>query len=235
MDDFDLIDFEWDAPAAERTVSGRRLGACISRAYDDNKIDEEQYERLMGKALICHQKMRMMYYGREQAEEVLHDFEITQNMDVPALFGEERTRLLFYTESMILLARTALDVASYVFSHFILNTRKDSFNDFAKTIIKSDRDDISELKDFFEKEGEDNTSAYRLLCGITRGRALRDIVAHQSNVKLEYHEYRENSDKEKLFIVIDKCLYAYDWFLGDFCDDVDHILGNVIANVERNM
>jgi len=235
MDDFDLNDFDWGDSQVPKKVSGRRMGSCINKAFEDGKINEEQYERLFNKALICHQKINMMYYGKEKAEEVRADFELGQNMEIPALFGADKTKLLFYTENMILSARSALDVAAYTFSHFLLNTRKDSFNDFAKTILSSKDGKFSRLREFLEKEGNDNTSAYRLLCGITKGRALRDIVIHQSNVRLEYYEYRENSEKEKLFIIIDKVPYAYDWFIEYFCDDVDNILSNVIGIMEKDI
>lgn len=129
-----MIDFDWGDDQVPKTISGRRMGSCVNNAFEDSKINEEQYDRLCNKALICHQKMNMMYYGREKAKEVRTDFESGQNMDVPALFGVDKTKLLFYTENMILSARSALDVSAYTFSHFLLNTRKDSFNDFAKTI-----------------------------------------------------------------------------------------------------
>lgn len=233
MDEFDMIDFDWCVSQVPRTVSGRRIGICINKAFKNSKIDEEKFERLYDKALVCHQKMNMMYYGREKAKEVRVDLESGQNMDIPALFGEDKTKLLFYTENMMLTARSALDVAAYTFSHILLNKRNDSFNDFAKTILKSEDKKFSELRDYFENEGNNNTSAYRLLCGITKGRSLRDIVAHQSNVKLEYYEYKEDSEKEKLFIIIDKDPYDYDWFIDSFCDDVDNIISNVSETMEK--
>lgn len=235
MDDFDMIDFDWGDSQVSKTISGRRIGICIKKAFEESNINEEEYERLFDKALICHQKMNMMYYGREKAEEVLADSESVQNMEIPSLFGMDKTKLLFYTENMILSARSALDVAAYTFSYFLLNTRKDSFNDFAKTILKSEDGKFSGLREFFENEGDDNISAYRLLCGITKGRALRDIVVHQSNVRLEYNEYKENCEKEKLFIIIDKVPYDYDWFIKYFCDDVDNILSNVIWVMEKGI
>lgn len=230
-----MINFDWGYSQVPKSVSGKRMGFYINKAFEDSKINEEQYERLFNKAITCHQKMNMIYYGREKAEEVRANFESEQNMEVPALFGMYKTKLLFYTESMILSARSALDVAAYFFSHFLLNTRKDSFNDFSKVILNSRDEKFSELSDFFEKESEDNTSAYRLLCGVARGRALRDIVTHQSNIRLEYYEYRENSEKEKLFIIIDKVPYAYDWFMEYFCEDVDNILSNVIRIMEKDI
>lgn len=233
MDGFDMIDFDWGYSQVPRTVSGRRMGICIDKAFKKNKINEEQYERLLDKALICHQKMNMIYYGREKAEEVYVDFELVQNMDIPALFGEDKTKLLFYTENMILSARSALDVATYIFSQVLLNKRIDSFNNFAKAILKSKDERFLGLGRFLEDEGDNSTSAYRLLCGITKGRSLRDIVAHQSNVRLEYCEYKEDSEKEKLFIIIDRSPYDYNWFIENFCDDVDNILSNVLEVMEN--
>lgn len=235
MDDFDMIDFDWGYSQVPKVISSRNMASFINKAFEDCKINKDQYERLFDKALICHQKINMMYYGRVKAEKVLSDFESGQNMDIPALFGMDKTKLLFYTESMILSARTALDVAAYTFSHFLLNKRKDSFNDFAKTILGSEDTKFFGLREFFEIEGDKNTSAYRLLCGITKGRSLRDIVVHQSNVRLEYDEYKENSEKEKLFIIIDKVSYDYEWFIEYFCKDVENILAKVIGFMEKGV
>ena len=58
------------------------------------------------------------------------------------------------------------------------------------------------MKEYFLKNSDDGLCAYRLLCGSEKGRALRDIIIHQANVNLIYSEYRENSEKERLFLIL---------------------------------
>lgn len=42
------------------------------------------------------------------------------------------------------------------------------------------------------------------MCGDEKGRALRDVIIHQANVRMNYYEYKENSEKEHLFLEL-KC------------------------------
>lgn len=57
---------------------------------------------------------------------------------------------------------------------------------------------------YIHEIGEDDTHAFRLLCGSERGRALRDQIIHQTNIRLDFLEYKKGSDKEKLFIILGK-------------------------------
>lgn len=81
------------------------------------------------------------------------------------------------------------------------------------------------LQQYFNAAGDNPTHTYRLLCGVTRGRSLRDIIIHQTNIRIEYLEYRENSEKEKLFVIIkDTPPIEFDDFLTGLCAGVEEIL-----------
>ena len=67
--------------------------------------------------------------------------------------------------------------------------------------------------------------ALRLLCGTERGRALRDTIVHQANVKMGYYEYKEGSEKEHLFLELKGFEpLDLDVFIDDFTDDVIRVL-----------
>lgn len=228
MTDLEMIDSQYEDICQDNLISTYKMQEFIEQELNKGIISEEDYNRLKEKVLVCHQKMRMMFYSRSEVLKILNNFEVTQNMDFPCLFGLERTKILFYTESLVLLARSALDVSAYLFSYLCLKKRKDSFNDFSK-IILSGKEDFCELYNYFLTQSDSDMSIYRLLCGSEKGRALRDIIAHQTNIKLEYFEYKENSEKERLFVIIDKVPYDYRFFLKCFCDEVELMLLNIIT------
>ena len=113
-----------------------------------------------------------------------------------------KTGLLFYFESMIVFARNALDVAVFVYSDLFFDQRIDSFNKFVKKVKKSENPLLEDLKQYYIKAEEGEVSTLRLLCGSEKGRSLRDIIVHQANVHMEYYEYKENSEKEHLFLEV---------------------------------
>lgn len=102
--------------------------------------------------------------------------------------------------------------------------RIDSFNKFIKKVKKSEESFLEDLKRYYIKaEGE--MSALRMLCGSEKGRALRDIIVYQANVHMEYYEYKEDSEKEHLFLEIkDAAPIDIDFFMSHFTQDVIEIL-----------
>lgn len=198
--------------------------AMIAEIKYSCHINDENFEHMYDKALATHQKLAMMQFAKSKLEEVILDFESTQNMDVPALYGMSKTMILFYFESMIIFARNALDVAAYVYGDLLFGTRVDSFNKLIKKVKTSDDSLFFELKDYFDKE----TFAFSLLCGEERGRALRDIIIHQANVKMSYYEYKENSEKERLFLLLkDREPLDINIFAVTFIQDVLRIFEEV--------
>ena len=182
-----------------------QIGYDLFNLIEHNtSIDTETKINLKEKAVICHQKIKMMLFAEKCAIENLNEFEVSQNMEMPCLFGDDETTLLYHTESTILFARNALDVVATIFHCIAFHERNDSFNKFTKKILKDENDKFIYLKSYLCEIDKLDTHAFRLLCGSERGRSLRDQIVHQTNIKLEYDEYKEGSNKEKLFIVLYK-------------------------------
>lgn len=81
-----------------------------------NGIDDETKIYLKEKAVICHQKIKMMLFAEINAMKKLNEFEATQNMEVPCLFGDDETILLYHTESMILFCKKCVRCSCCYFS-----------------------------------------------------------------------------------------------------------------------
>ena len=228
-DEFDMMYDDWmimDSIKMKKSYSAKLLFQCVKKIYSDTDNDtaREEINYLYEKALVLHQKLLMMLYAEYNLHKVKSEFEISQNMEFPVLYGMEKTIILFYLESMIVFARNALDIAATIYSNLFFNKRMDSFNDFSKRIISSDNVQFKELKEHFTKHTDDGVNAYRLLCGSSRGRALRDIIIHQANVKLMYDEYKEYSEKERLFLVLkDEPPIDLDELVCNFIGEVDEI------------
>lgn len=101
-------------------------------------MNDENFEHMYDKALTTHQKLAMMQFFKSKLEEVILDLESTQNRDVPVLYGISKIMILFYCESMIIFARNALDVETYVYGDLLFGTRVDSFNKLIKKVKTSD-------------------------------------------------------------------------------------------------
>ena len=228
-DEFGAMYDEWTTGKhmeIKKTFVARDIVECIEKKYPDTgdeKIDE-MYDYLYDKALTAHQKLVMMMFAEYKIHKSKEEFESTQNMDIPTLCGMGNTKILFYVESMIVFARNALDVMSTIYSDLIFNIRLDSFNKFSKTVIKSEDSLLTNLKQYFTDNNNERLSAFRLLCGSEKGRALRDIIIHQANIRLEYHEYKENSEKESLFLRLkDMEPIDFEWFVSNFIEEVEEI------------
>lgn len=238
-DEFSSMYDDWmvsDSIGMKKTFVAKELMKYVKKKYPDTGNEEisKEYDCFYDKALAIHQKLNMMLYAEYNLRKVKADFEATQNMECPALYGLGKTQLLFYLESVIIFARCALDASATIFSDLIFNKREDSFNNFAKRIIKSEEASHEELKKFIIEQGEDELSAFRLLCGVTKGRALRDIIIHQANIRLEYYEYKENSDKEKLFIEIKGIEPVdFEWFVDYFSEDVIYLIEHIICHLGK--
>ena len=222
FDEFDMFYDDWmttDNVKLNKITLGKDLALLVDKKYPEGISDEmdDRYNFFYNKALALQQKIVMIQYAEACYHHVKNDFEITQNMTVPAFYGMGASKILFFVESIIVFARNALDVSASVYSDLLLDKRYDSFNNLSKKILNMEDDRFVGLKNSFERWGKDRTSAYRLLCGITHGRALRDIIIHQSVIRLEYFEYKENSEKEKLFLVLkDMDPICLDDFIKDF-------------------
>lgn len=231
--DYDMPYSDWttlDTIEIRKTYVARDIIACIETKYLGSASDNERINRLTNKVITAHQKLVMMMFAEYNIHKAKNDFESTQNMDVPALCGMGNTKILFYVESMILFARNALDVAATVYADLFFDKRMDSFNDFSKRIIKSDDSVLKKLGNYFRENDEGSFGVFRLLCGSERGRALRDIIVHQANIKLEYYEYKEHSEKERLYLILkDTDPIEFDWFISSFIDEFEEIFNQTTA------
>lgn len=226
MGEFSMLYDEWTSCKIEKieknfTAKELMLLAELKHPQEECKKNYEQFDFLYDKALAVHQKIAMMLYAKNRFIEIKEDFESTQNMNVPAFYGMGKTGLLFYFEGMIIFARNVLDVAAFVYSDLFFDQRIDSFNKFMKKVKESEDPLLEELKQYYIKEEKGETSTLRLLCGSEKGRALRDIIVHQANVHMAYHEYKENSEKEHLFLEVkDVAPIDMDFFMSYFTQDV---------------
>lgn len=230
MDEFDMLYDDWMSckiKKIERNFTAKEFVALAEIKYpkDQSKEIDEKFDFLYEKALAAHQKIAMMMYAKSKFLEIQEDFESTQNMDIPALYGMGKTELLFYFESMIIFARNTLDIVAYIYSDLFFDQRMDSFNKFVKKIKKSESSVLAELKQFYNELEEDEMSALKVLCGTEKGRALRDIIIHQANVRIGYYEYKKDSEKERLFLEVkDKKLIDIDFFIFYFTQEVIDIM-----------
>lgn len=210
---------------------GREPGREISNWFVDlieqNQIDNVKEELLQSKIENYARKLCMMDYAGIQAIGAESDFISTQNREFPCLIWEDEIKILYHLESMIMFGRSALDIAAYLFSSFLIKpygeVRFDSFNKLSKHISRSDDESLFELKKLFEDLGQDEFNAYRLLCGSERGRSLRDSIAHQTIIRVDYLEIKENSGKEYCHIIINKLPIPLEKFIDNICLDVIHI------------
>lgn len=95
--------------------------------------------------------------------------------------------------------------------------------------MPDENDKFIYLKSYLCEIDKLDTHAFRLLCGSERGRSLRDQIVHQTNIKLEYDEYKEGSNKEKLFIVLYKgeIVICYREFMRNFVMEVVEMISSI--------
>lgn len=207
-----------------------QIGHDLFNLIENNpSIDKATKIYLKEKAVICHQKIKMMLFAEKCAIENLNEFEISQNMEMPCLLGDDETTLLYHTESTILFARNALDVVATIFHAIAFHERGDSFNKFTKKILKDKSDNFIYLKSYICEINKLDIHAFHLLCGTEKGRSLRDQIVHQTNIRFDYYEYKEGSDKEKLFLVLDKgeIVVPYREFMRNFVMEVLEIVSSI--------
>lgn len=230
MDEFSSVYDEWmiyKPVEIEKNFTAKDMVILAKMKYPNGQCKEkdENFDFLYEKALAAHQKIAMMMYAKSKFLETQKEFESTQNMDVPVLSGIGKTALLFYFESMIIFARNVLDVSAYIYSDLLWNQRMDSFNKFLKKLKKSEDTIFKELKQYYFDSEKDEMSVLKLLCGSEKGRALRDIIVHQANVRMEYYEYKQEAEKERLFLEVkDIAPIDMEFFISQFTQEIIEIL-----------
>lgn len=112
MDEFDMLYDDWmtfKKVEIEKNYVAKDMAMIAEIKYSCH-INDENFEHMYDKALATHQKLAMMQFAKSKLEEVILDFESTQNMDVPA----------------------------YVYGDLLFGTRVDGFNKLIKKVKTSD-------------------------------------------------------------------------------------------------
>jgi len=187
-------------------LPGYQIANYIRYACD---IEGADVEHLESKLFQSCRKLCLMWYAGDQALIAETDFYSITTKDSPALFGEDAIKVHYHLEAMVLFARSALDIASFLFGWTLPDpfTRKryDSFNDLIKAILKGDR--RLEISNYFETTRADEYSWLSLIAGIDRGRSLRDKIAHQTEFPIDYMELNPPSEKESPIVRLGKDRY----------------------------
>jgi len=182
-------------------------GLTIANIVDLEIEDSDVFFSLQNKIQTTCRKLCMGWIAGRKALEVESNFYGTYCMkDAPVLYGEHEVNLHYHLEAMILFFRSALDVISPVFSSLLpppfKKARYDSFNKLTKKTISAYHGDI-----FFtqlEQAKDDPASVISTLCGVTRGRALRDKIVHQTGFPIEYEDIGPHTEKRHAVVNITK-------------------------------
>ncbi len=143
--------------------------------------------------------------------------EVTPYLD--PLWGIYEIEVLYHIETMVLFARSILDFFTYVLAYFLIDLRLDSFTKFCKIILNSNNNQIVLLKKKINSYLNKNSNWINILSSLN-GRSLRDKIAHQTIIKLEYHYISETSDKVYCHINFNNNLIPLNQFVKGICDGV---------------
>ncbi|QUH28213.1 hypothetical protein [Vallitalea guaymasensis] len=206
----------------------RRIECLLNSEKISSIIEKDELDYLNIKIENSCSKLIMAIHAGQKAIDKEFNFILSQNKECPALFGEEEIDIVFYAESLILFSRAALDILATFLGKILLEpimtVRVDSFNKFIKSIHKIDNKALNGFKNLFDKEDENQFSWLKVLCGSSKGRAVRDQIVHQKNLNVYYAEYRTDSAKEKCFV---ECLgykLSLDYFINYMIDSLLNIV-----------
>ncbi|MFW9875798.1 MAG: hypothetical protein ACFFG0_22060 [Candidatus Thorarchaeota archaeon] len=124
--------------------------------------------------------------------EIKARLDVSQYLD--PLIGIYEIEVLYHIEALVLYARSILDIFTYVAAFFLINLRLDCFTKFCKKILNSSDSSLEKLKNEIQSYLKHNFNWIYILSSIS-GRSLRDKIAHQTLIRLEYKEIKETSDK----------------------------------------
>ena len=168
------------------------------------KKDNENYHLLQAKLSASCRKMVMMWVAGDRAIKAEAEFYSVTYHDSPALFGKDAVDLNYHLESLVLFARSALDISSRLFGELLpepfQKKRFDSFNDLVKAILANSQP--SNLAATFESLRDDPFSWLSFVANVQKGRSLRDQLAHQIGFPIEYIALRPPSEKESAVVLL---------------------------------
>ncbi|WP_318475579.1 hypothetical protein [Photobacterium leiognathi] len=186
----------------KRQLPGLDLEDLILNLDETEEEIHYQYTKL---TQSCR-KLCVMWYASEQALEAEREFYSTTVQDAPALFGDDAVKIHYHLESFVLLARSAMDVATGVIHkrlpYELKKNRYDSFNSLIKDLSKVEPK--PEIAVYFEDLKKDPKSWVSIISDSTKGRSLRDKLAHQTDFPLDYAELNPPSEKESPIVWLDK-------------------------------
>lgn len=182
------------------------------------EVSDEVYSIIKSKIEQSCRKLCMMWHAGIEALKAEGDFYCATLKDSPALFGTDAIKVHYHLESMILLARSAMDIASTIFGWTLPDPfpkrRYDSFNKIIKEIIKNPS---GQLTEYISSLREEDSSWLSIIAGKERGRSLRDKLAHQTEFPIEYEELYPPSEKEYAVVRINDKLIPLKEFVDNFC------------------
>jgi len=160
-------------------------------------LDKVHRNVLINKIKNTCRKILMMSKAGANAIDCEEEIMLGQDREFPALIWDDEIELLYHIEAMILFGRSALDVAAYVFSTFLLKRRTDSFHEFCKLLMKASDSNLLGLQKAIASKESIKTSWLNVLRSGDKRRSVRDKIAHQTIVRIEYS--RIKPDWEDLF------------------------------------
>lgn len=199
---------------------------CLPGTLLEDKLQKcnlENRDNIHAKVIQSCRKLCMMWYAGERAVEAEQEFYSSTLQSSPALFGEDAIKINYYLESLLLIARSSLDVAANIFGVLLPDPfnrgRYDSFNKLVKQLTK--KENRLEISDYFDELRNDSCSWLSIVSGSERGRSLRDKVSHQIEFPIEYVELHANSEKETAIVYID----------GNNYQTIDDFVRNLVLGV----
>lgn len=172
-----------------------------------NKI--EQYSRK-----VCY-----MWKARNNALSAKDEFLATTIKDSVSLFGDHQIEVQFYLESLVLFARSSLDISSAVFSQLLPDPFKrkriDSFNDLVKIYMK---DENAPLAQYLTTLRDNPKSWLSFVANISKGRSLLDKIVHQTEFPIDFIELYPPSQREYPVVRLHDKIYIE---LMEFLDEIE--------------
>ena len=218
-----IYDYHWSSPIVPPDWERLPFENFATR-YDDIiqhfQLDDDKISQISAKIENTCRKILMMHHGGQQALEYENEFMSTQNRSMPALIWDSEIRISYHLEAMILFGRSALDIFTYVLTELFLNSRTDSFNSFRKTLITDIEPKLLPLRDIILSKQSDETSWLNIVCSNEQSRSVRDKIAHQTIVRIEYYPTDSKSDKEYCHVEINGKAILLDDFINKVCEGV---------------
>jgi hypothetical protein len=183
-------------------------GLCVAECLEKSGLTEN-IEVIEAKLYQSCMKMCIMWAAGDKAIQAHDSFYSRTIQDSPALFGEDAVEVYYHLEAMVLIARSALDIASGLFGHIFPDPfprkRFDSFNTLMKVVGKNP--DLSVNLSWLIESRNDKYSWLSFVADNLKGRSIRDKIAHQTQFPIDHEELRENSEKESPIVWLDDNIF----------------------------